>query len=59
MGTLHVERWTPEHIAEVRVDPDACSYDGWVSGRLGEVMRASGQEFIDQHPDLFAVDELF
>lgn len=50
-----VEHWSPEHRAQAAA---AGGYDDWVFERLDAVMRAAGEQFIREHPDLFAVNEL-
>lgn len=52
------DHWTPEHRAQAEADPDGCHYGDWVIGQLDAAMRAAGEQFIREHPDLFAVNEL-
>lgn len=45
------DHWTPEHLAAAEKAGDG--YDDWVAAQLEDVMREAGQDFIDNHPDLF------
>lgn len=49
--------WTPEHAAAADED-GTTDYQDWVAARLDAVMRAAGNAFIAEHPDLFRLDEL-
>jgi hypothetical protein len=51
------DHWAAEHRAHADAQPGG-SYDDWVVEQLGAAMRAAGDEFIRNHPDLFASDSL-
>jgi hypothetical protein len=51
------DHWTAEHVAAAQADPGD-GYSDWVAGHVEAQMRAAGNRFIAEHPDLFALPEL-
>lgn len=54
--TVDIEHWPAAYLAAAEADPDSVGYHDWAVGQLAAAMRATGQAWIDAHPDLFACD---
>lgn len=48
------EHWDPFWRATAEADTSGGTCQDYVTARLWEVMRAAGQAYVDEHPDLFA-----
>lgn len=53
------DHWPDGAREECERSPRGCSYDSWVADQLWQAMHAAGMAFIDAHPGLFRLQELF
>lgn len=50
------DRWSTEHRSAAEASGE--DYDDWAASQLDQVMRAAGNAFIAEKPDLFPLGEL-
>ncbi|MDG4790381.1 hypothetical protein O7626_40755 [Micromonospora sp. WMMD1102] len=53
--TRDIDHWPADQLAAAEAS-GADSYHDWIFNQLEEAMHKAGQEFIDQHPDIFACE---
>lgn len=53
------DHWPDGAREECEGSPRGYSYDSWVADQLSQAMHDAGMAFIDAHPGLFRLQELF